>query len=75
MDGAADAARPVEPEEDGEVQREVGEGVDADATARGDYYRSGGWAGYDESGDDTWDESRIAADRDAARNYRPTTRM
>jgi hypothetical protein len=45
-----------------------------DATVRGDYYRSGGWAGYDERAPD-WDETQIAADREAARNYRPTTRM
>lgn len=45
-----------------------------DATMRGDYYRSGGWAGYDERAAD-WDETQIAAEREAARSYRPTTRM
>lgn len=62
----------------GDRKREIEQALSdysTDATARGDYYRSGGWAGYDASGDDTWDETRIAADREAARNYRPTTRM
>ena len=62
----------------GDRKREIEQALSdysTDATARGDYYRSGGWAGYDESGDDTWDESRIATDREAARNYRPTARM
>ena len=62
----------------GDRKREIEQALSdysTDATARGDYYRSGGWAGYDESGDDTWDESRIAADREAARSYRPTTRI
>ena len=62
----------------GDRKREIEQALSdysTDATARGDYYRSGGWAGHDESGDDTWDESRIATDREAARNYRPTARM
>lgn len=46
----------------------------SDPAQRGDYYRSGGWAGYDAGAPD-WDETQIAADREAARNYRPTTRM
>jgi hypothetical protein len=62
----------------GDRKREIEQALSdysTDATARGDYYRSGGWAGYDESGEDMWDESRIVADREAARAYRPATRM
>jgi hypothetical protein len=61
----------------GDRRREIEQALSdysTDATVRGDYYRSGGWAGYDERAPD-WDESQIAADREAARNYRPTTRM
>ena len=46
----------------------------SDASTRGDYYRSSGWSGYDERAPE-FDEAQIAADREAARNYRPTTRM
>jgi len=62
----------------GDRKREIEQALSdysADATTRGDYYRNGGWKGYDESGEDTWDETRIAADREAVRAYRPTTRM
>ena len=61
----------------GDRKREIEQALSdysTDATVRGDYYRSGGWTGYDDAGDD-WDETQIAADREAARNYRPTTRI
>jgi len=61
----------------GDRKREIEQALSdysTDATSRGDYYRSSGWAGYDETGAD-WDETQIAADREAARAYRPTTRM
>jgi hypothetical protein len=61
----------------GDRRREVEQALSdysTDASARGDYYRSSGWAGYDEAAPD-WDETQIAAEREAARNYRPTTRM
>ncbi len=64
--------------DNGDRRREIEQALSdysTDATARGDYYRSGGWNGYDESGEENWDETRIAADREAARAYRPTTRM
>jgi hypothetical protein len=60
----------------GDRRREIEQALSdysTDAAVRGDYYRSGGWAGYDAAGAD-WDESQIAADREAARIYRPTTR-
>jgi hypothetical protein len=61
----------------GDRRREIEQALSdysTDATSRGDYYRSSGWAGYDERAPD-WDEAQIAADREAARNYRPGTRM
>lgn len=61
----------------GDRRREIEQALSdysTDATVRGDYYRSSGWNGYDERAAD-WDETQIAADREAARNYRPTTRM
>ena len=61
----------------GDRRREIEQALSdysTDASVRGDYYRSSGWAGYDEAGPD-WDETQIAREREAARNYRPTTRM
>ena len=61
----------------GDRRREIEQALSdysTDATVRGDYYRSSGWNGYDERAAD-WDETQIAADREAARNYRPTTLM
>ncbi|RYG37281.1 MAG: hypothetical protein EON93_03855 [Burkholderiales bacterium] len=46
----------------------------SDAGARGDYYRSGGWTGYDPAGPE-FDARQIEEERARARSYRPATRM
>lgn len=45
-----------------------------DAAARGDYYRSGGWTGYDPAGPE-YDPAEIEAERARTAAYRPGTRM
>lgn len=46
----------------------------SDAAARGDYYRSGGWTGYDPAGPE-FDQGQIEAERARTAAYRPGTRM
>jgi hypothetical protein len=61
----------------GDRRREVEQALadySADPAARGDYYRSGGWAGYDERAPELG-ISDIETERTRAAAYRPTTRM
>jgi hypothetical protein len=46
----------------------------SDANARGDYYRSSGWRGYDATAPEL-DQAQIEAERANAAAYRPTRRM
>ncbi len=56
-----------------EIEQALSDYNSADAGVRGDYYRSSGWAGYDESAPD-FDAGQIQSERDKAAAYRPATR-
>ncbi len=61
----------------GDRRREIEQALSdysTDATVRGDYYRSGGWTGYDPAGPE-FDQSQIEAERARTAAYRPATRM
>lgn len=45
-----------------------------DAAVRRDYYRTGGWTGYDERAPE-YDQAQIEAERSQIASYRPATRM
>jgi hypothetical protein len=57
-----------------DIEQALSDYNSADAGLRGDYYRSSGWAGYDETAPD-FEASQIESERDRAAAYRPGTRM
>lgn len=56
-----------------EIEQALSDYNSSDASARGDYYRSGGWTGYDESAPE-FDVGQIEKERTSAAGYRPISR-
>lgn len=56
-----------------EIEQALSDYTSADAGLRGDYYRSSGWAGYDDAAAD-YDAAQIESERAKTAAYRPATR-
>lgn len=57
-----------------EIEAALSDYNSTDTGVRGDYYRDGGWAGFDDSAAE-WDVGQIEAERARTAAYRPGTRM
>lgn len=56
-----------------EIEAALSDYNSSDASMRGDYYRSSGWAGYDDTSP-AWDRNQIEQDRMSAAAHRPVSR-
>lgn len=56
-----------------EIEAALSDYNSADTGVRGDYYRDGGWAGYDDKAAE-WDVTQIERDRASAAAYKPIPR-